>query len=72
MAGSSNVGFNGFSIFLPFKLSMFGGRNNLNRILKPLIDESISAYIENYYVMSLLKSRTLKKIIISKSIQNIY
>lgn len=55
MAGSSNVGFNGFSIFLPFKLSMFGGRNKLNRILKPLIDESISAYIENYAMSLLIK-----------------
>lgn len=55
MAGSSNVGFNGFSIFLPFKLSMFGGRNNLNRILKPLIDESISAHIENYAMSLLIK-----------------
>lgn len=60
--GSSNVGFNGFSIFLTFKLGMFGGRNNLNRIFKPLVDESISACIENYYVMSLLKSRTFKKL----------
>lgn len=55
MAGSSNVGFNGFSIFLPFKLSKFGGRNNLNRILKPLIDESISEYIENYAMSLLIK-----------------
>lgn len=55
MVGLLNVGFNGFLIFLFFKFSMFGGRNNFNRILKFFIDESIFVYIENYVMLLLIK-----------------
>lgn len=55
MVGLLNVGFNGFLIFLFFKFSMFGGRNNFNRILKLFIDESIFVYIENYVMLLLIK-----------------